>query len=56
MAAFGAGTLPNLLALGAAAGWMARLLRRRAARTLAGLAVSAWGLWMGWSALALSPR
>ncbi len=56
MAAFGAGTLPNLLAIGAAAGWAARLLRRRAVRTLAGLAVAAWGLWMGWSALALSPR
>ncbi len=52
MAAFGLGTLPNLMALGAAAVWVGRLARRVALRRAAGLLVAGWGLWMGWQALA----
>jgi len=44
MLAFGAGTLPNLLAMGFAAGWLQPLLQRRSVRLAAGLAVLGFGL------------
>ncbi len=42
--AFGLGTLPNLLAMGAMAGRLAALLRKPLARTLSGGLVAAFGL------------
>jgi uncharacterized protein len=48
MLAFGAGTLPNLLAMGVAAGRLQPLLQRRGVRIVAGLVVlgfGAVGLW-----------
>jgi sulfite exporter TauE/SafE len=44
MAAFGAGTLPTLVALGSAAGLVARLARARWVRTAAGMAIVAFGV------------
>lgn len=46
MGAFGLGTLPNLLLMGAAAGWMGGLLRKPLARKIAGGLVIAFGLMM----------
>ncbi len=45
MAAFGLGTLPNLLAMGLLAGRLQPLLQRRGVRVAAGLLVAAVGLW-----------
>jgi sulfite exporter TauE/SafE len=45
MASFGAGTLPNLLAMGLMAGRLQRFLQNRRVRTLAGIAVAASGVW-----------
>jgi sulfite exporter TauE/SafE len=45
MAAFGLGTLPNLLAMGLFAGRLQPLLQRRGVRIVAGLLVLAMGLW-----------
>ncbi|WP_179593380.1 sulfite exporter TauE/SafE family protein [Cupriavidus plantarum] len=44
MAAFGLGTLPNLVALSGVSGWLRRQARRPAVRTLAGLAVAGFGV------------
>ena len=54
MLAFGLGTLPNLLLMGAAAGWLARYVRRPVVRTLAGGLVLLFGVYtvtqaLGWS-------
>lgn len=46
MGAFGLGTLPNLLLMGAAAGWLAGWLRKPAVRRLAGALVILFGLMM----------
>jgi len=46
MGAFGLGTLPNLLLMGAAAGWMGSLLRKPLARKIAGGLVILFGLMM----------
>ncbi len=46
MGAFGLGTLPNLLLMGAAAGWMGSFLRRPLARKIAGALVITFGLLM----------
>ena len=46
MGAFGLGTLPNLLLMGAAAGWLAGTLRRPAVRRIAGFLVILLGLAM----------
>ncbi|HHH12913.1 MAG TPA: sulfite exporter TauE/SafE family protein, partial [Thiolapillus brandeum] len=46
MGAFGLGTLPNLLLMGAAAGWLGGLLRRPLVRKLAGSLVILFGLMM----------
>ena len=46
MAAFGLGTLPNLLLMGAAAGWMGSLLRKPLARKIAGGLVILFGVMM----------
>jgi len=46
MGAFGLGTLPNLLLMGAAAGWLGGLLRRPLVRKLAGSLVILLGLMM----------
>lgn len=46
MGAFGLGTLPNLLLMGAAAGWLASLLRKPLARRVAGGMVMLLGLMM----------
>lgn len=43
MAAFGLGTLPNLVAMSGAAGWLRRRARRPAWRIAGGLAVAAFG-------------
>jgi len=51
MLAFGLGTLPNLLLMGAAAGSLARLTRQRWVRQAAGGAVLLFGLWTLWTAL-----
>lgn len=45
MAAFGLGTLPNLLAMGVFAGQLKAWLQQRWLRLVAGLAVAAWALW-----------
>ncbi len=50
--AFGLGTLPNLLAMGAAAGLLARFAREPWVRRAAGALVVAFGLWTLWSAFA----
>lgn len=50
--AFGLGTLPNLLAMGAAAGLLARFAREPWVRRAAGALVAAFGLWTLWSAFA----
>jgi hypothetical protein len=50
MLAFGLGTLPNLLLMGAAAGTVARLAQRPLVRQAAGGAVLLFGLWTLWSA------
>ena len=46
MGAFGLGTLPNLLLMGAAAGWMGSLLHKPLARRIAGGLVIVFGLMM----------
>ncbi|WP_456374661.1 sulfite exporter TauE/SafE family protein [Thiolapillus sp.] len=46
MGVFGLGTLPNLLLMGAAAGWLGALLRKPLARKVAGLLVILFGLMM----------
>ncbi len=46
MGAFGLGTLPNLLLMGAAAGWLGGLLRKPLVRQLAGALVILLGLMM----------
>ncbi len=46
MGAFGLGTLPNLLLMGAAAGWMGGFLRKPLARKMAGGLVILFGLMM----------
>jgi hypothetical protein len=50
--AFGLGTLPNLLAMGAAAGLRARLAREPRVRAAAGALVVAFGVYTLWSAFA----
>jgi len=45
MAAFGAGTLPNLLAMGLLTGRLKPFLQDRRVRTLAGVVVAAFGGW-----------
>ncbi len=50
MLAFGLGTLPNLLLMGAAAGAISRLARRPLIRQVAGAAVLLFGLWTLWAA------
>lgn len=45
MLSFGTGTLPALLAMGAAGAWLARALRQPAWRRLAGTVVIAFGVW-----------
>lgn len=45
MAAFGLGTLPNLLAMGWFAARLKQYLQRRSVRLIAGLSVAAWALW-----------
>jgi hypothetical protein len=50
--AFGLGTLPNLLAMGAAAGLVARYAREPWVRATAGALVVAFGLYTLWSAFA----
>ena len=52
MLAFGLGTLPNLMAMGAAASAVSRLARRPAVRRAAGASVVLFGLWTLWSAFA----
>ncbi|HCA26675.1 MAG TPA: hypothetical protein DEP05_03375, partial [Betaproteobacteria bacterium] len=44
MLAFGAGTLPNLLAMGLFARQLKRFMQRRAVRLAAGLAVAGFGM------------
>lgn len=46
--AFGLGTLPNLLAVGAFAAQLQTLLHHRTIRLIAGLSVAAWALWQLW--------
>jgi sulfite exporter TauE/SafE len=53
MLAFGLGTLPNLLAMGAAAGAIAGFARRAWVRRAAGASVLLFGLWTLGSALGL---
>lgn len=43
MLAFGVGTLPNLLLMGAAAGWLARYTSKPAVRTAAGVMIMLFG-------------
>ncbi len=50
MAAFGLGTLPNLLLMGALAGAAARLARSSTARTVAGVTVMLFGVYTLWQA------
>jgi hypothetical protein len=50
--AFGLGTLPNLLVMGAAAGLIARYARTPWVRAIAGALVVAFGLYTLWSAFA----
>ena len=50
MVAFGAGTLPAVLATGLLAGWVARWTRRPAVRTTIGLSLIAFGLASVWFA------
>ncbi|MCP2041278.1 sulfite exporter TauE/SafE [Neisseria sp. HSC-16F19] len=45
MAAFGLGTLPNLLAMGWFATQLKQYLQRQSVRLIAGLTVAAWALW-----------
>ena len=45
LAAFGLGTLPNLLAMGIFASCLQRVLQNRRIRLAAGLLVCAWALW-----------
>ena len=45
MAAFGLGTLPNLLAMGLFASRLKGWLQRRSVRLVAGLSVALWALW-----------
>ena len=45
MAAFGAGTLPNLLAMGLMAGRLQPILQDRRVRTVAGFVIAAAGVW-----------
>lgn len=45
LAAFGLGTLPNLLAMGAFAAQLQRVLHHRGIRLLAGLTVAAWAVY-----------
>ena len=46
MAAFGLGTLPNLLLMGAAAGWLGMHIKKPAVRYVAGGLIVAYGLYM----------
>ena len=52
MASFGVGTLPTLLALGAAAARLTPLLQRPAVRAVAGALVAAFGVVQLWRGLA----
>lgn len=45
MAAFGAGTLPNLLAMGLFASQLKNVLQNRFIRLTAGLTIAAWAVW-----------
>ena len=45
MLAFGLGTLPNLLAMGAFAAQLKGILQNRWVRLVAGLLVSGWAVW-----------
>jgi hypothetical protein len=45
MAAFGLGTLPMLLAMGAAARWLQQLARRAWLRAVAGALIAAFGVY-----------
>ena len=51
MLAFGLGTLPNLLAMGAFADMLRHALQRRPVRLAAGLSICALALWRLWQAL-----
>ncbi|WP_129142142.1 sulfite exporter TauE/SafE family protein [Modicisalibacter coralii] len=53
MGAFGLGTLPALLATGAAAHRLAMLVRHPATRTVAALTILAFALWQGWQLAAM---
>lgn len=53
MAAFGLGTLPNLLVMGWFATGLKRFLQRRAIRLTAGLTIAGWALWQLYRMLAL---
>lgn len=53
MLAFGAGTLPNLLAMGALADRLRMVMQKRPVRLMAGLAVIAMGVWQLWRVSAL---
>lgn len=53
LAAFGLGTLPNLLAIGAFAAQLQGFLRRRSIRLCAGLFVAAWA---GWQLIQIVPQ
>lgn len=46
MAAFGLGTLPNLLLMGAAAGWLGQHIKKPAVRYVAGGLIIAYGIYM----------
>jgi len=46
MAAFGLGTLPNLLLMGAAAGWLGMYIKKPGLRYVAGGLIIAYGLYM----------
>ncbi|WP_247422825.1 sulfite exporter TauE/SafE family protein [Ralstonia pseudosolanacearum] len=45
MLVFGAGTLPNLLMMSGVAGWLRGVSRMRWARGVAGIGISAFGIW-----------
>lgn len=51
MLAFGLGTMPNLLLIGAAAGWVGRYVKKPAIRGIAGGLIMAYGLYMLFSVL-----
>lgn len=51
MLAFGLGTLPNLLLMGAAAAWLARFTRHPLVKRIAGLLVVGLGMLLLWQAI-----